>query len=460
MHGTNPSKPSERASGTSDAERRVRAVVVAPTFNNDAALANVLERISATGMTAIVVNDGSTDNTADILEKWHRQDEPHRLVERHAVNRGKAAALATGFRRARQLGFTHAITIDTDGQLAPEQLQRFADAAEKNPCALVLGERNPDECDVPASRRLGWWMTALGLWLETGRHIGDSQCGYRAYPLASFDVVRCGAGRFAFESEVITRALWAGCPLVRVPVSCHYPPPGEGCSHYKTFLDSVYIFLLHALLAIRRLVPIPHRKIPGAREGDSKDPAALRRRVLANLSPIELWRRARRDRFEQLLIATSAAMGTFMAALPMGGLNWLVAGYAGTRLYINALPAIAFGLLGLTPVGEALRGLGMFLGYGLTHLSAPSEQALALATSGDWRAWTTYPVSTALGCITIAFLAHWIVTPLAVRALRLVPLTPDAARKRAARSPGAVPSVARGQTAAPASADAPRTREA
>lgn len=453
------------------AASQVRAVVVAPTYNNDSSLAGVLERISATGLTAIVVNDGSSDQTPEILERWRTAHESHRIAETHAENRGKAAALATGFRRARELGFTHAITIDTDGQLAPEELTHFVEAAEENPVALVLGERNPDECDVPASRRLGWWMTALGLWLETGQHISDSQCGFRAYPLVAFDVVRCIAGRFAFESEFITRALWAGCRCVRVPVSCIYPPKGEGCSHYKTFRDSTYIFLLHALLTIRRLVPIPHRQIPGVRRNQTRTtrfeqgPAARTtawRKLLANLSPIELWRRLSRDRFEQLLIATSAAMGTFMAALPLGGLNWLVAGYAGTRLHINALPAIACGLLGMTPFGGAMRVFGMSLGYAMTHLSAPSKEALALAGTGAWSTWTSYPVSTAVGCITIAFLSHWIVTPIAVRLQRLIPVASMANSARSEQSPTAVAqrSPKRDLTVTAASAEKPRTHEA
>src|SRR5687767_3581022 len=98
-------------------------VVITPTYNNCGTLAGVLGRVEALGLPMIVVDDGSTDSTAEVLREWaaRRQDGPARVLT-HARNRGKADALRTGFAAAAAAGHTHAVTIDTDGQLDPEEI--------------------------------------------------------------------------------------------------------------------------------------------------------------------------------------------------------------------------------------------------------------------------------------------------------------------------------------------------
>ncbi len=114
------------------------------------------------------------------------------------------------------------------------------------------------------------------MWVEIGIVVHDSQCGLRAYPLRLFDVVRCWAGRFGFEAEIIARAVWAGCPLVDVPVRCYYPPHDERVSHLKPWRDGAKGFFMHWGLAIRRLIPWPEPKLGGvsAEEGATAKPPA------------------------------------------------------------------------------------------------------------------------------------------------------------------------------------------
>src|SRR5204862_6398655 len=104
------------------------AVVVAPTFNNGRTLADIVARITRVGLPVIVVNDGSTDATADVLASFERSGAIR--VVTHPVHRGKAAALHSGFAAAEARGYTHAITIDTDGQLDPEEIPQLLRAAE------------------------------------------------------------------------------------------------------------------------------------------------------------------------------------------------------------------------------------------------------------------------------------------------------------------------------------------
>src|SRR4051794_20824523 len=104
----------------------LRPVVVAPTFNNAGTLGDVVGRCVALGLPAIVVNDGSTDGTEDLLREMAGESV---IVVTHARNRGKAAALQTGFAVACERGFTHAVTIDTDAQLDPEEIPALLEAA-------------------------------------------------------------------------------------------------------------------------------------------------------------------------------------------------------------------------------------------------------------------------------------------------------------------------------------------
>src|SRR5439155_15804669 len=129
----------------------------------------------------------------------------------HHQNRGKAAALRTGFAAAAERGHTHAVTIDTDGQHEPTDIPALLRAAEQSPKALIVGARDEMAADYPARSRVGRRGSNFFVWLESGLRVSDSQCGLRVYPLELLRVARCGAGYFGFETEILTRAAWAKC---------------------------------------------------------------------------------------------------------------------------------------------------------------------------------------------------------------------------------------------------------
>lgn len=246
----------------------LRAVVVVPTYNNQRTVRDILERVGRLGLGAIVVNDGSTDGTAAELEAWQRGTsvEGSQIV-RHDLNRGKGASLLSGFTTATEAGWTHAVTIDADGQLDPEQIPDLIAAAAVDPRALIIGARDAGRADYPARSRLGRWLSNLVIRLECGARVADSQCGFRAYPLAMLQKVRCRSGHFDFEAEVITRAAWAGYPIVNVPVRCRYFDRAHRVSHFRPAVDSVRGALLHARLLL--IAPINrlrlHRRCEPAR---------------------------------------------------------------------------------------------------------------------------------------------------------------------------------------------------
>jgi len=230
------------------------AVVIAPTYNNAGTIAGVLDRIDAAGFPVIVVNDGCTDGTGATLRTWLSRGGA-RTVLTHAQNSGKAAALRTGFEHAGDAGFTHAVTIDTDGQHDPEEIVRLVDAARANPTSLVLGVRSASIEGYPARSMTGRRLSNFFVRIESGARVTDSQSGFRVYPIGLVRTVRGFSQRFGFETEILTRAAWAGCVIVEVPISSRYFPPGERVTHFRPVMDSVRSVGMHLRLLLRAVVP-------------------------------------------------------------------------------------------------------------------------------------------------------------------------------------------------------------
>jgi glycosyltransferase involved in cell wall biosynthesis len=244
-------------------KKSYKPVVVAPTFNDAATLLPVLKRIIALNLPLIIVNDGSTDETENLLWTWyyHKPCRDHTYILSHRRNRGKGQALLTGFGKARALGFTHAITIDTDGQLDPEQIPDLILAAEENPDALVLGLRDDRAFDYPLKSRVGRRLSNFFVQLECGQCIRDSQCGFRVYPIKLVHHIACNAGRYGYETEIIVKAVWAGCTIVEVPVRCRYFSGDNHVSHFKPWQDTFRHCCLHVRLLFRKFLSITQKVI-------------------------------------------------------------------------------------------------------------------------------------------------------------------------------------------------------
>lgn len=224
-----------------------RPAVVAPTYNNAPMLMSVLNRLESAGLPVFVIDDGSTDETPLILGQW-RQARHNRHIRTHPRNLGKAAALRSGFEVVRLSGFSHAISIDTDGQLAPEDVPRLVAVAAENPAALVLGARDELAAEYPTRSRVGRRVSNLLVRWECGKRVADSQCGLRVYPLNLVEAVQCRAGHFGFETEIIVRCAWEGAMVTSLPVSCRYFPIGQRISHFRPWRDSFRAVAMHARL--------------------------------------------------------------------------------------------------------------------------------------------------------------------------------------------------------------------
>lgn len=228
-----------KLSGKDDLGRRAqggvaenRVAVVIPVYNHEKKIAQVVKEALKLRMPIYVIDDGSTDGTYDRIK-----DIPSITIIRHGVNRGKGAAIMTGFAAAAPWA-DWVITIDADGQHHPENARDLLKAVPKGKRPLIVGIRKRmDHRHVPWTSRFGrtfsnFWVRACG-----GPKIKDSQSGLRLYPLPEAIALNVRTERFQFEVEVLVRANWQGIPVLETPVSVTYDPRGERVSHYRGFVD-------------------------------------------------------------------------------------------------------------------------------------------------------------------------------------------------------------------------------
>lgn len=232
-----------------------RVIIVIPVYNHARTLRDVVTRCIKVHDRVMVVDDGSSDGGADILEGLAVD------IIRHPKNLGKGVAILSAAKRALKSGMTHMVTVDADGQHDPEDLRHFIPELEAHPDAIIVGKRDFHGAYVPESSRVGRAISNFWLLAETGRSLGDAQSGFRAYPIALFKHLNLRERRYSFEIEVLVKAAWAGIELREVDISIYYPSPAERVSHFHLFWDNLRLSLLNARLIMRAVIPLPHRKI-------------------------------------------------------------------------------------------------------------------------------------------------------------------------------------------------------
>ncbi len=154
------------------------ACVLVPTYNNAGTLAAVLDNVLQYTTRVIVINDGSTDATANILAQY-----PQVHSVSYMPNKGKGFALRTGIKEAANLGYDNAITIDSDGQHYAEDLPKFLHQLDNTPGALIVGARNMTVDNVPTKSNFGNRFSNFWFWVNTGFSLPDTQSGFRLYPV-------------------------------------------------------------------------------------------------------------------------------------------------------------------------------------------------------------------------------------------------------------------------------------
>lgn len=227
--------------------------VIIPTYNNAKTLRRVIDGVLKYTHDILVINDGSTDETSVILQEYRCIDK----IEL-STNKGKGNALQIGFKKAIELGYDYAITIDSDGQHFPKDIPVFIDKLHQSPLPLLLiGSRNMTTENVPKKSSFGNRFSNFWFWFETGIRLTDTQSGYRLYPL-HYIPKNLYTNKFEFEIEIIVRTAWNGVSVENVPIDVLYDPT-ERVSHFRPFKDFTRISILNTVLVIIALVYIKPR---------------------------------------------------------------------------------------------------------------------------------------------------------------------------------------------------------
>ena len=236
--------------------------IVMPTYNNAGTLRDVVERVLRFCVDVFVVNDGCTDTSAEILASFGENI----AVVDYGKNRGKGYALKQGFKKAKELGFDYAITIDSDGQHFPEDIPLFIKALEQHPNALIVGSRNLNEENMPGKNTFANKFSNFWFKIQTGVNLPDTQTGFRLYPLKNLPNLSFLTSRYEAELELLVGAAWRGTDLIPIKINVFYPKAEERVSHFRPFWDFLRISVLNTFLCVLAVVyGLPSRLIRRAR---------------------------------------------------------------------------------------------------------------------------------------------------------------------------------------------------
>jgi glycosyltransferase involved in cell wall biosynthesis len=228
-----------------------------PVYNHQQVLAQTLANIRRFGLPVIMVDDGSNELCKTVMRQLAAADAQVHLIERPR-NGGKGAAFKTGMQMAAQLGFSHALQIDADGQHNSADIPRFLQLAEAAPGTLIAGKPEYDE-SVPKGRFYGRYLTHVWVWINTlSFDITDSMCGFRVYPVArSVALINAEpmGERMDFDTEFIVRWHWRHWPLQQLFTKVIYPE--QGVSHFRIWSDNKLITWMHTRLFFGMLWRLP-----------------------------------------------------------------------------------------------------------------------------------------------------------------------------------------------------------
>lgn len=293
----------------------LNALVLIPTYNNAPKLKAVLDSVLELTSHVLIVNDGSTDETSQILKEYQRIS-----ILQYDKNQGKGIALKKGLDWAVKKGYHYAISMDSDGQHLASDLEKFLDKAQEEPNSMIIGARNMETADgVPGGSSFGHKFSNFWFHMETGKKLPDTQSGFRLYPLAQIQKIRFFTTKYEFEIESIVRLSWRGVKMLWVPITVEYPE--DRITHFRKFWDFFRISLLNTVLVLIALLWIKPRDL-------------FRRIGRGELKKIILDE-VLKTNDSNATIAKSIGFGVFMGIFPVWGFQMLIAVAIAIPLKLN-----------------------------------------------------------------------------------------------------------------------------
>lgn len=331
----------------------LKCCVIIPTYNNGGTLKAIIDGVLCYTKNVIVINDGSTDSTACIIDKYDNIE-----VVRFAKNKGKGFALKKGFEKAIDKGFRYAITIDSDGQHYPEELVSFLDEIEKEPDILIIGARNLDKENIPHNSNLANKFSNFWFRFFTNCKLSDTQSGYRLYPLDLIKKIKMRSGKYEFELEILVRAAWNGIKIKAIPIRVYYPTFGKHISHFRPFFDFARISLLNTIFFFITVLYIkPYNFIKNFSKKSIKH--FLRNNVLASGD-------------SNTKIIKSVMLGIFMGVVPIWGYQLITAIALAHLFKLNKVTVIIAANISIAPLIPFILYLSYITGglFMTSHISS------------------------------------------------------------------------------------------
>ncbi len=319
----------------------LRACVIIPTYNNAATLAGVIEDVSRYSDHIIVVNDGSTDNTPEIIRTF-----PALQLVSYEKNKGKGWALRQAFNYAIDKGYQYAITIDSDGQHFAKDLPLFLEKIETSPNTLIIGARNMNQESVPGGSSFGNKFSNFWFKVETGISSPDTQSGYRLYPLEPIKKMSFFTRKYEFEIEVLVRSAWKGVKVESVPVTVYYAPKEERVSHFRPYKDFFRISILNTVLVLIAFLYIKPRDLIRT---------LFNKKKLGKLLDDHLFNTHQSAQLK----AASVAFGIFMGIIPIWGFQLVAAIFLAVLFNLNKPLVIIAANISIPPMIPVI----IFLSY-------------------------------------------------------------------------------------------------
>jgi glycosyltransferase involved in cell wall biosynthesis len=331
----------------------IQSCVIIPTYNNEKTLERVILKTLNYTSDVIIVNDGSTDSTREILQKFPELHQIH-----FPKNQGKGMALRAGFKEALKLGYHNAITIDSDGQHFPEDFEVFINEIQENGEALLIGDRNMEQDGIPGKSSFGNRISTFWYWFETGIKLHDTQSGFRLYPIKRMESLKYFTRKFEFEIEVIVKADWDGIPVKNVPIQVLYDE-SERVSHFRPFKDFTRISLLNTYLVFLTIFYIKPRDY--FRSFQKK---GFKRFFLEDLLHSEDSKTKK---------SLSVALGVFIGIAPLWGFQTVIVLFLAYILRLNKLISFAFSNISIPPMIPIIIYASMAIGNFIVGKPKPTK---------------------------------------------------------------------------------------
>ena len=361
-----------------------RACVIIPTYNNAATLGRVIEDVALFTHNIVVVNDGSTDNTIDIVQGFAFV----KLIT-YDQNVGKGWALRKAFSYAFEAGYQFAISIDSDGQHFASDLPVFLNKLAETPNAVIIGSRNMNQASVPGGSSFGHKFSNFWFKVETGVSCPDTQSGYRLYPLAPLQKMQFVTKKYEFEIEVLVKLAWKGIKVTAVPVAVYYAPAETRISHFRPRIDFFRISILNTILVLIAFLYIKPRDFLRSFFVKGKFRQMLREQLF-------------HPHHSAQLKASSVALGIFMGILPIWGFQLVAAIFLAVLLKLNKPLVIIAANISIPPMIP----LVIFLSYKMGALwMGNNAQEIIFSKSLTIDSIKSHLAQYIYGSITLAFTA-------------------------------------------------------